>query len=207
MVGLRPADDARVPDRFRVHAVGTHRLVGERPDGLGGIDVSGEGPHTGGDGRSDGGAADGEPSDDWAADGEAPDDGSTPSDGGQDEPLADLAADVDSRRQGGEGDLFDSAFDEQPYEEMEDGTVWDAVEEEQASEFGAVGEVVEAGERTYVVSKRNFCERCRHFSGPPDVHCTHDGTEIREFVDMDHVRLHSCPIVEERGLGGEGPAE
>ena len=146
-------------------------------------------------------------SDDGATDDGAADDGSTRSGGQQDEPLADLAADVDARRRGDEDDLFDSAFDEQPYEEVEEDSVWDAVEEEQASEFGAVGEVVEAGEKTYVVSKRNFCERCRHFSEPPEVHCTHEGTEIREFPDMDHVRLYSCPIVEERGLGGEGPAE
>lgn len=122
-------------------------------------------------------------------------------------PLADLAADVDARRQRSAGDVFDAAFAEQPYDRLEQGSVWDAVEEDDDSEFGAVGEVIEAGEQTYVVSKRNFCERCRHFSEPPDVHCTHEGTEIREFVDMDHVRLHSCPVVEERGLGGQREGE
>lgn len=119
------------------------------------------------------------------------------------EPLADLAADVDARRERSAGDVFEEAFAEQPYESIDEGSEWDASDEDEESEFGAVGEVIEAGEKTYVVSKRNFCERCRYFSEPPDVHCTHDGTEIREFVDMDHVRLYSCPIVEERGLAGE----
>lgn len=121
-------------------------------------------------------------------------------------PLADLAEDVDARRDRSGEDVFEAAFAEQSFEEVDDDTVW-ADDGDDESKFGAVGEVIEAGERTYVVSKRNFCERCRHFSDPPDVRCTHEGTEIREFVDMDHVRLYSCPIVEERGLETEGPIE
>ena len=137
--------------------------------------------------------------------GEELDDGQ---DGGEpqgDAPLSDLAADVAQRRSRAPEDLFERAFSEEPFEDLEADSVWSSIDEDDASEFGAVGEVVEAGERTYVVSKRNFCERCRHFSGPPDVHCTHDGTEIREFVDMDHVRLYDCPIVEERGQEDRRP--
>ena len=122
----------------------------------------------------------------------------TPDDGAV--PLADLAADVDERREAAGEGLFERAFAEQPYEDVEGGDVWDAVEEDETSEFGAIGEVIEEGEKTFVVSKRNFCERCRHFSEPPEVRCTYEGAEIREFVDMDHVRLYDCPIVEERGL-------
>jgi hypothetical protein len=124
-----------------------------------------------------------------------------PAEGGGDAPLADLADDVARRREAPAGELFEEAFSERTFEGLEEESVWSSIEEDDgASEFGAVGDVIEAGERTYVVSKRNFCERCRFFNEPPDVHCTHEGTEILEFVDMDHVRLHACPIVEERGL-------
>lgn len=119
-------------------------------------------------------------------------------------PLADLADDVARRREEPAEDLFEEAFSEQPVEGLEEESVWSSIEGDDTSEFGAIGEVVEAGERTYVVSKRNFCERCHYFSEPPDAHCTHEGTEIREFVDMNHVRLYDCPIVEERGLGEDG---
>lgn len=117
-----------------------------------------------------------------------------------DAPLADLADDVARRRERHDDDRIERAFSEESFEAIEEESVWTAIEEEDTSDFGAIGEVVEAGDRTYVVSKRNFCERCRFFGEPPDAHCTHPGTEIREFVDMNHVRLYACPIVEERGL-------
>ena len=139
--------------------------------------------------------------------GEEPNDGRGDGHPQHDAPLADLADDVNQRRNRPTEELFDRAFSEEPFDDLEEDSVWSSIDEGETSDFGAVGEVVEAGERTYVVSKRNFCERCHHFSGPPDVHCTHGGTEIREFVDMDHVRLHACPIVEERGLEDERPLD
>jgi len=142
-----------------------------------------------------------------AVSGEEPNDGQGDGHPQHDAPLADLAADVNQRRNRPTEELFDRAFSEEPFDDLEEDSVWSSIDEGETSDFGAVGEVVEAGERTYVVSKRNFCERCHHFSGPPDVHCTHGGTEIREFVDMDHVRLHACPIVEERGLEDERPLD
>lgn len=136
-----------------------------------------------------------------SGDGDGPDRGSRAGD--RDAPLADLAEDVVGRRDRSDGDVFAEAFSERGFESLSEASVWSSIDEDEASEFGAIGDVVEAGERTYVVSKRNFCERCRFFSEPPDVHCTHDGTEIQEFVDMDHVRLYACPIVEERGLDAD----
>ncbi|MDS0278219.1 hypothetical protein NDI85_10465 [Halomicroarcula sp. S1AR25-4] len=54
------------------------------------------------------------------------------------------------------------------------------------------------------VSKHRYCEQCEHFAEPPAVQCTHEGTEILEFVDMETVRLLNCPVVaEQRELGNE----
>lgn len=140
-----------------------------------------------------------------SGDGDDPDPGSGA--GEREVPLADLAEDVVGRRERSDGDVFEEAFSERGFEVLEEESVWSSIDGDGASEFGAIGDVVEAGERTYVVSKRNFCERCRFFSEPPDVHCTHEGTEIQEFVDMDHVRLYACPIVEERGLDADRPVD
>lgn len=61
---------------------------------------------------------------------------------------------------------------------------------------GTEGVTVE--ERTErVVEKAKYCHSCQYFSEPPDVHCTHDGTEIMEMVDVDHFRLANCPVVAE----------
>lgn len=120
-------------------------------------------------------------------------------------PLADLAERVGERRERAESDDADALFEEQTYESVEAESVWEDADGSPEPEFGAVGRVVEAGERTYVVSIRNFCERCRHFSAPPRAQCTNEGTEIREFVDKDSVRVYDCPIVEERGLATDRP--
>lgn len=120
-------------------------------------------------------------------------------------PLADLAEDLGDRRDRSDGDVFDEAFSARAFESLQEESVWSSIDAGGSSEFAPLDEVVEDGERTYVVSKRNFCERCRFFSEPPDVHCTYEGAEIREFVDMDHVRLYACPIVEERDVQPDQP--
>jgi len=78
--------------------------------------------------------------------------------------------------------------------DVDEDEIWSAIADAQSR-----GSVAEAGERTYAeVSKHSFCETCRYFSGPPDIACGHDGTEIMEFVDMETVRLVDCPVVAER---------
>jgi hypothetical protein len=67
------------------------------------------------------------------------------------------------------------------------------------------GEEISFEEKEYFeVSKHKFCEQCEHFSPPPEVNCTNQGTEIVEFLDMETVRLVNCPVVAEyRQLGDE----
>jgi hypothetical protein len=61
---------------------------------------------------------------------------------------------------------------------------------------------VPTGEKEAVVDKRRYCESCEYFSEPPEVACSHSGTEIRELVDVDHFKVYACPIVaKRRGLG------
>jgi len=86
----------------------------------------------------------------------------------------------------GKGPDPDQAFDEVETTEMDPDEVWESV----AGESGDT-DIAE-------VSKHTYCERCEFFSGPPEVECSHEGTEILEFVDMETVKLSNCPIVAER---------
>lgn len=122
-------------------------------------------------------------------------------------PLADLADRVRSKAEA-EADSsalddvpgLDGVFQEASYVEPQAGDPWESMDAGSAS-----GEVVEStgepGEHT--VPKRAYCERCEHFSEPPEVSCTHPGTTIVEFPDIDHVRVRNCPVVAERQALGE----
>lgn len=96
-----------------------------------------------------------------------------------------------------EGDPFESvqgAFEQMDTGGMNPDAVWQNLAS--AESRGSVGDV---RERSYAeVSKHSYCEQCEHFSEPPDVHCTHEGTDIIEFLDMETVRVVDCPIVAER---------
>lgn len=78
--------------------------------------------------------------------------------------------------------------------DVDEDEVWAALSEAQAR-----GSVADVRDRTYAeVSKHRFCEACEYFTGPPRAACTHEGTEILQFVDMETVRVVDCPIVAER---------
>lgn len=52
---------------------------------------------------------------------------------------------------------------------------------------------------TALVDKRVYCQQCPHFSEPPAVHCTREGTRIVEVLEDGRFRLHNCPVVTEDG--------
>lgn len=94
------------------------------------------------------------------------------------------------------GDPFagESAFQEMDVGEIDEDEVW-----RQISDAQSRGSVKGARERDYAeVSKHRYCERCEHFTEPPEVRCTNEGTEILEFVDNESVRVADCPVVAER---------
>lgn len=101
--------------------------------------------------------------------------------------------------------LSDVPSDEDPFEAFESAGVesvdHDAVWEELS--LAERGRDV-AGDKEYTeVPKHRFCERCEHFSEPPDVACTYEGAAIVEFLDMETVRLVNCPIVAKRRASEE----
>lgn len=50
-----------------------------------------------------------------------------------------------------------------------------------------------------IVDKRVYCQQCPHFSQPPAVRCTREGTSIAEVLEDGRFRLHNCPVVTEEG--------
>lgn len=88
----------------------------------------------------------------------------------------------------------DGVFERMDPGRLDDDSVW-----EDLADAEARGPVAEAAKRTYAeVSKHRFCEGCEHFAAPPGATCSHEGTEILEFVDMETVRVVDCPVVAER---------
>lgn len=54
-----------------------------------------------------------------------------------------------------------------------------------------------AVDHEHIVSKHEYCQRCPHFSDPPDTVCTHEGTDIVEVVTVDRFRVRNCPMVDD----------
>lgn len=103
---------------------------------------------------------------------------------GQAGPLGDLAAEVGRRTD-------EDLLEQQDVPKIDSGVVW-----EQLESGGPVLDWDDDDEER-VVEKASYCESCRYFADPPDMECTHEGTEILELVDTAHVRVINCPIVQE----------
>jgi hypothetical protein len=125
-----------------------------------------------------------------------------------DDPFAELDADAG-----------DATPDEDPFESMGTGDVgeedvWEALDEgtsvgADATEFdaeaaGDLGDAARSTDRATgaaagderVVDKRSYCQRCPHFSAPPETSCSHEGTEIVESVDFSRFRVRNCPMID-----------
>lgn len=125
----------------------------------------------------------------WLGDSSAstPDDQATPESEDSTAPLADLADRVRDR----ESDPNEDLFIEADVPQVDPETVWEQLE---GGEPAADGEPEHEPE-SRVVEKASYCETCEYFDEPPAMRCTHDGTEIRQLVDFDHVEVYNCPIV------------
>lgn len=114
-------------------------------------------------------------------------------------PLSGLRDELD--RQGGDESLQEASetgtFVEESVEPVDSDGIWaDLLMEDENPEgqFEPTEEVTGPDGTTQVISKR-ICERCPHLEQPPALECTHEGTTIHELVDVDHVRVSSCPMV------------
>ena len=117
--------------------------------------------------------------------------------GGDEGPLGDLRRDVESRT--GERKATDAReyFAEMDVEDVDTDEVWaDLLFEDgepTEGQFPASGTDEKGGQ----VVTQGLCHRCEYFGDPPQLHCTHEGTDIRELVDMSHYRVTNCPMVDQ----------
>ena len=52
------------------------------------------------------------------------------------------------------------------------------------------------GVAEHIVPKDKYCQSCPYLDDPPELACTHEGTEIVEVVDSERFRVRDCPMVE-----------
>ncbi|WP_227133633.1 hypothetical protein [Halorubellus salinus] len=106
----------------------------------------------------------------------------------RDRPLGDIAAGVEGRRER-KTKADEALFDEVDVGELDADELWAQVETDEPT-------VEPRGEREIrEVQKRKYCSQCPYFAEPPDVGCSHEGTDILEQVDMEHFKVADCPVV------------
>ena len=108
-------------------------------------------------------------------------------------------------------------FDRMDVEAIDEEAVWESLEADDgepidasATDAGVEAERVKrddpgAERPEHVVEKGAYCQRCRFLSAPPEVRCTHDGTEIVEVVDSERFRVRGCPMVARGGALARDP--
>ncbi|RYJ14400.1 hypothetical protein ELS19_10840 [Halogeometricum borinquense] len=127
-----------------------------------------------------------------------------------DVPLSDLARRVARRRKDADdsdradSDDTKSLFESMDVEEIDSDTLWAGLVEDESATIsvgarGAAESIDDElpGYEDYIVPKSEFCHHCPYFADPPELACTHDGTEIVEVVEMDRFRVRDCPMVED----------
>ena len=124
-----------------------------------------------------------------------------------DAPLGDLAQEVRARREARESDADgsdlpdDDLFESVEVDQVDDEAVWESFVEGETGPEDRVGLGADAEQAVdpdeHVVPKRDFCQRCPHFTAPPETACSHEGTTIVEVVDPDSFRVRNCPVVED----------
>lgn len=144
---------------------------------------------------------------------------------GRSDPLEDLAATVsdDDDRERSSTPDFDDLFDRHDAADIDGDRLWERLEADRAAESNGAGESAagdgssgtddptETGEsddsaepggalqladrEIREVEKRSYCQGCEHFTEPPAVDCTRDGTEILAVTTMETFRVADCPFV------------
>jgi hypothetical protein len=126
-----------------------------------------------------------------------------PSEEAEDAPMADLAKRVAERT---EEPTPEGEFTSVETAEIDSEDVWADLEAGTSDEPITTGERVDTGEEgdVRIIPKRT-CHTCPYFGDPPNLHCTHEGTEIREVASPEEFEVVDCPMVVDDGeLGGSG---
>lgn len=109
-------------------------------------------------------------------------------------PLSDLADEV-ARRRDTDGEDAADVFEEMDAPEIDAEQLWEQLVTG-GDDTVVFSERVESDvDRDVRVIPKRTCQGCPYFTDPPQVGCTHDGTDILELVDVDHHKVADCPMV------------
>lgn len=126
------------------------------------------------------------------------DDDSEPTTDDGSEPLGKLTKEVRERRAERDSeDLFETAFESVEIDEDDEAELWKRLTEddEAATAVSEETSLVSVERDVHVIASR-VCHNCQYFATPPEMSCTHEGTDILERVDDDQFCVADCPIVE-----------
>ena len=123
------------------------------------------------------------------------------------EPLSDLATEVDERRRRSSGDDSD-VFEAVEVGEVDGEELWARLADADGRTVGVGAPAAEStDDRDVRTVPKTTCHGCPHFAAPPDVACTHEGTEILELVETDRFRVADCPVAVDDSVGGVDAAD
>ncbi|NEU55815.1 hypothetical protein FXF75_03225 [Halorussus sp. MSC15.2] len=112
-----------------------------------------------------------------------------------------MASEVDERRR--EGTDETDAFESVEVGALDGEELWDRLAEGEtdgpavAVPSDAADPAEPADDRDVRTIPKATCHGCPHFGDPPELACTHDGTEILAMPDTEHFRVADCPMVVE----------
>ncbi len=114
---------------------------------------------------------------------------------GRDEPLSDLVSDIEERRNR-KSERVDDVFEEVNVGDVDTDDLWADLLNEDSGEL-VVSAPREAGrdDRDVRTIPKTTCQGCPHVGDPPNLRCTHEGTDILSMPDVDHFRVADCPMV------------
>ena len=120
---------------------------------------------------------------------------------GRSEPLGDLAATDDRKRS--DGPDFDDLFDRHDAADIDGDRLWERLEADDLGSSEPEGALRPVDRDGREIEKRSYCQGCEHFSEPPAVACTREGTEILAVPTTTTFRVAGCPFaIEDEGLDG-----
>ncbi|SDK67883.1 hypothetical protein [Natronorubrum texcoconense] len=119
-------------------------------------------------------------------------------------PLSDLATAADERQSAArgrerDGDAespstsdpdFDDLFDREDVTEIDADRLWTELESD-PDEPTTRSDDREIRD----LDSGSYCHQCEHFSAPPAVACTREGTDILEMTAFETFRVADCPVV------------
>lgn len=118
-----------------------------------------------------------------------------------DAPMADLAREVEAEREPPDSD---EAFEAVETPEIDAEDVWADLEAGVDPEPVTTGKQLPGqGDGDVRIIPKRTCHTCPYFGAPPELHCTHEGTEIRSVASPEEFEVVDCPmVVDEDDLGG-----